>query len=308
VGVIVNHKIQPGLKYAAKGVRHFLEDSFELEAVRPLIWKEQPIQKSVKKFKTINIVFIIISCFAAFLIYSVVKHYYDLNRNDNIIRRADKIALQLIIPPADELPLSSDADVSFVPFNSFVLSMLRDEFDNSDIVAYLSVPGASISYPAVMCGNNEFYLNHALDRSRNSLGSLFLDSGCDIAELSGRNYVIYGHSLLDLKHYLDRTYFNENKDIILILDGMITYWEVYAAYSAPEDFNFKYSRTSFASGAEFTDHLSHIQYMAAIKSNAYVTADDKILTLSAGRTGGEMLVVHAKLVEVINEVIKEVIN
>ena len=67
---------------------------------------------------------------------------------------------------------------------------------NPDTVAFLHVENTNINYPVVQKDNNNYYLNHAFDQSRNSAGWVFLDYRNDINNLSD-NTIIYGHGRLD---------------------------------------------------------------------------------------------------------------
>ena len=46
---------------------------------------------------------------------------------------------------------------------------------NSDTVFYLKVNNTNISYPVVKYSDNNYYLNHSFDKSKNSAGWLFAD-------------------------------------------------------------------------------------------------------------------------------------
>ena len=67
----------------------------------------------------------------------------------------------------------------------------QEYFQNSDIIGKLSFENTKLSIPVVQGDNNEYYLNHLIDRSKNSLGSVFLDYR---NQLDDRKLIIYGHN------------------------------------------------------------------------------------------------------------------
>ena len=60
-----------------------------------------------------------------------------------------------------------------------------------DAALWLQLPGTSLDYPVMLGEDNQFYLNHLPDGSKNALGSLFLDyrTGEDSVHL-----IVYGHN------------------------------------------------------------------------------------------------------------------
>ena len=71
---------------------------------------------------------------------------------------------------------------------------------NPDIVGWLYIPGADISYPVVQAGDNDYYLDRMFDGTRNSAGSIFLDAYC-ASDFSDRHSIIYGHHMRDLSMF-----------------------------------------------------------------------------------------------------------
>lgn len=52
---------------------------------------------------------------------------------------------------------------------------LQEENNNKDIVGYLSISNTNINEPILQSTDNEFYLNHGIDKKKNIIGSTFLD-------------------------------------------------------------------------------------------------------------------------------------
>ena len=65
---------------------------------------------------------------------------------------------------------------------------------NSDVVAWIYVPGTVIDYPVMHGATNDTYLHHSYDKTYNASGSIFID------ERNQRNYadpvtILYGHHM-----------------------------------------------------------------------------------------------------------------
>lgn len=87
-----------------------------------------------------------------------------------------------------------------------------------DTAAWLQLPGTPLDYPVMLGADNQFYLNHLPDGSKNALGSLFLD--CRTEEDSP-HLIVYGHNGTGgtmfglLERYESRDYYSEHKALTL---------------------------------------------------------------------------------------------
>lgn len=70
------------------------------------------------------------------------------------------------------------------------------ERTNSDVIAWILVPAADISYPVVQGEDNEYYLHRGLNREYLYAGSVFMDA-YNNASFYNYNTVIYGHNMRD---------------------------------------------------------------------------------------------------------------
>lgn len=65
---------------------------------------------------------------------------------------------------------------------------------NTDIVAWVQIPGTVVDYPVVQTGDNDFYLTHDFAKESSSFGCIFLDFE-SAADFSDRNTILYGHHM-----------------------------------------------------------------------------------------------------------------
>lgn len=87
---------------------------------------------------------------------------------------------------------------------------------------WLRIEGTPVDYPVMRSADNQYYLDHLPDGSKNALGSLFLDCRCDEESL---HWIIYGHNGLggkmfgSLKRYESQEYFAEHDALTITVSG-----------------------------------------------------------------------------------------
>jgi len=171
---------------------------------------------------------------------------------------------------------------------------------NSDYVGWLDIPGSSISYPIVSCGNNDYYLNHTFKNNYNEAGCIFLDYRT--ADLSARNVIIYGHRMkdgsmfADLGKYLDEAHYSEYREVHIYTKTELLVYEVFSVrevYTYDSCYNLN-----------FADNTAFGAWLKQMKSNSLYETDLEpvdsagVITLSTCVTGNRELrcIVQAQLV------------
>lgn len=178
---------------------------------------------------------------------------------------------------------------------------------NSDIVAWIKVNGTYINYPVVQSSDNEYYLNHDINKYSTNVGWIFGDYR-DNFDTFGRNTIIYGHNLTNktmfgsLPWVLRSSWYKneENYNIQMATVSSKLVWKVFSVYKI--DPVTDYLRTSFYSTNDYQEWLDLITGRSVYDFGVDVGTDDKILTLSTcDDTGNYRVVLHAKLVSMINK-------
>ncbi|MEG1506429.1 MAG: class B sortase [Bacilli bacterium] len=174
---------------------------------------------------------------------------------------------------------------------------------NDETVGWIKVNGTSINYPFVKTTNNEYYLTHAIDRTRNNAGWLFMDYRNNTKEYD-KNTIIYGHARVNntmfgtLKKILN-TSWQENKDnqvIKISTPYENTSWQVFSVYSIPVESY--YLQTNFNNNEDYLDFLKTINERSFHKYDVSLNEMDKILTLSTCLNDvNSRVVLHAKLIK-----------
>lgn len=173
---------------------------------------------------------------------------------------------------------------------------------NSDTVAFLKVNGTNVNYPIVQTTNNDYYLNHAFDKSKNKAGWVFLDYRNNIDNLDD-NTIIYAHGRKDktmfgsLNNVLKKSWYNNVDNHIIYLSTMSenTMWQIFSVYKIPTETY--YLTSSFGSVDSKEKFIEEISNRSVFSFNCSTSANDKILTLSTCYNDEEKLVVHAKLIK-----------
>lgn len=175
---------------------------------------------------------------------------------------------------------------------------------NSEIVAWIYIPGTEISYPVVQGVNNAFYLDHDFEKNYLYSGAIFMDAYAD-SSFNDKNTVIYGHNVLyggmfsELEKYKEAAFFSEHPYIYILTPDLNYRCEIVAMYSAI-DTSYSY-QTVFNSETEYLDYLAFIQSSSLHPSEFTVGVEDKLITLSTcsyedASIKGLRYVVQAKLV------------
>jgi len=194
------------------------------------------------------------------------------------------------------------------PYWQFIKMNLIDvSFDNlkkinKDTVSWLYVGGTNVNYPVVQTTNNDYYLDHAFDKSKNNAGWLFMDYR-NSKTTYDKNTIIYAHNRKDktmfgtLKNVLAAFWYEDidNRVIKMSSENTNTLWQIFSVYVI-ETTN-DYIQTTFNTDEEYQTFIDLIKGRSTANFNTKVTTTDKILTLSTCHGNTKKLVVHAKLIK-----------
>ncbi len=172
---------------------------------------------------------------------------------------------------------------------------------NKETVAFLHVNNTNVNYPVVQTSDNDYYLTHAFNKSKNSAGWVFMDYRNDIDNLNA-NTIIYGHGSLKttmfgtLKNAVKSSWYtnNSNRTITLLTSKYILTWRIFSIYTVPYETYYLIS--------DFGTDESHQRFINTMLSRSIydfgesVDLSDRLLTLSTCYNNQLRLVVQAKLV------------
>lgn len=175
---------------------------------------------------------------------------------------------------------------------------------NEEVVGWLKVGSVGIDLPIVQGEDNDFYLNHDIEKKKNSGGWVFVDARADI-ESSQLNTVIYGHNLIGrqfglLKKILkEEVNSKEGSDIIqLTTEYEERVYEIVSVYITEYD-DWGYAQQGFGSEESKKKYIENMKVRNKVKAydREDLSINDEYITFSTchGTTGTtKRLVVHAR--------------
>jgi sortase B len=154
---------------------------------------------------------------------------------------------------------------------------------NEECVGWIYIEDTRINYPVMQGKDNDYYLNHLINKKWNGGGSIFMDYRVN-ADMSERHCILYGHRLKNgnmfhgLTKYKKQSYYEAHPTGYFVTPEQTYLIEFFSAYvvSAEEDA----WRLQFASDEEYEAWLKKAKDRSYFKSSVSPTAADKVLTMS----------------------------
>ena len=176
--------------------------------------------------------------------------------------------------------------------------------ENEDTVGWLIVNNTNINYPVVQTTNNDYYLKHAFDKSKNYAGWVYADYRVNFNTLS-KNNVIYAHGRKDgvmfgsLMNTLKENWYTNSANQIIQLSTLKynTMWQIFSIYKIEAESY--YITTDFSTNKSFKEFADVMKSRSIYDFGVDIDETDKMLTLSTCYNDkGTRLVVQAKLVKI----------
>lgn len=196
----------------------------------------------------------------------------------------------------------SDPYWEFIKMNYMEVDFSNLIKRNKETVAWISVNETNINYPVVQHSDNEYYLNHSFNHSKNEAGWVFMDYR-NQAQTFQQNTILYAHGRKNgsmfgtLKNTLNKNWYqNPNNHIVKVSTPFEnSLWQVFSIYKI-ETTN-DYIQTDFSNETSFLTFIHKISDRSIYKFPTTVNGNDKILTLSTCFNEKEKIVFHAKQIK-----------
>jgi sortase B len=245
------------------------------------------LKKSVKRFLLAFLLFILTIIFLVILGYSVYKIviWVTENRRNNNVK---EMVNEYVTIEEDEKD------------NKYNINFAKLKEINSDVVAYLKVYNTKIEYPVVKTLDNDYYLNHSFDKTRNSAGWIFANFNNSF-DGEDKNISMFGHGRLDgsmfgtLKETLTSSWqkSNPHKQIVFITEKEVNEYEIFSTYKILiEDY---YIKNTFPNSDEYEEFLNILKKRSNYDYGVDLTSEDQIITLSTCDVNNHYrIVLHAR--------------
>jgi sortase B len=131
---------------------------------------------------------------------------------------------------------------------------------SSEVVGRIKISNSNIDYYITKHDDNNYYLNHNYLGEYDKDGSIFIDYRNN---LDDRKLIIYGHNSLegdsllsDLEKYLDKDFYDNNKNIMITLNNIQYNYQVFAV-NIVDTSNYKHTKINFSNDNEFYEHINY---------------------------------------------------
>ena len=208
-------------------------------------------------------------------------YFGDLSQQDNKIKN-----VQNIYEPYNN-DYTRNEDNQFSKFDKLKAII------NPDIIGWITISNTEVNNPVFQTDNNQFYVDHDMDKAYNSYGALFLDYRCRIdPKALTRNQIIYGHNMRygamfgTLDEYRRIDFYKKNPLIqfdSLYEQRQYKIFAIMVVNDAEDDtFGYTYSayRTDFTNDDDFMSWIQHSRDRSLFDTTVDVNTEDEIITLS----------------------------
>ena len=271
---------------------------------------EKKIKEKKKSNIIIKIIIVLLLIVFCFSLYKVIMWFVDNNKTSKVMDEINNLAEVNENDDSDKTEIvkqSKQIDENSPYWKYIKMKLINVNFNelknkNSDTVGWIQVNGTNINYPFVKTTNNDYYLTHSFDKTKNESGWVFLDYRNNIKQID-RNTIIYAHSRVNgtmfgtLKNILKSNWIKneENYVIKLSTETENTLWQVFSVYRIPETND--YLKIKFSTKNDFLEFGNMLINRSEHNFNTYIDENDKILTLSTCYGDNDRVVLHAKLIK-----------
>lgn len=259
-----------------------------------------------KKFRIAGLIFLIL---AAILGILAARQYLE---EKNAGKEYEKIREEAVTrPETEEEKEPEETDTGQEPEKEPVeipIDFASLQAQNPDVYAWIRVPGTDVDYPVLQSpDDNSYYLDHDINKAEAAAGAIFTEN-YNTKTFEDPNTVIYGHDMKNgsmfqsLHRYMDRSFFDANRDVTIYMPDKILHYRIFAAYLY--DNRHLLMSFDFWNKEEYQQYLNNIFSMRDMNSfvdtSMEVTNEDKIITLSTCYAGisSQRYLVQAVLVSI----------
>lgn len=221
-------------------------------------------------------IFLAIAIYAA---YNIIKIQSEYKKSVDAYKKLDNYTVEQTTSETSEE--SEEEPVKEKPYPEVDFAGLKSV--NSDVIGWIYVPDTEINYPIVHTSDNDYYLDHLVDRTQNPAGAIFLDTR-NPSDFSDLHSIIYGHHMKNgsmfaaLKGYKKQDFFDGHKTGYLITQDAAYSIDFFAGHVANVEENAW--QLDFDDATDFDNWIKSLKEISAFKSDIEPQYGDRIFTLS----------------------------
>ena len=221
-------------------------------------------------------IFLAIAIYAA---YNIIKIQSEYKKSVDAYKKLDNYTTEQTT--SETSGESEEEPVKEKPYPDVDFAGLKSV--NSDVIGWIYVPDTEINYPIVHTSDNDYYLDHLVDRTQNPAGAIFLDTR-NPSDFSDLHSIIYGHHMKNgsmfaaLKGYKKQDFFDGHKTGYLITQDAAYSIDFFAGHVANVEENAW--QLDFDDAADFDNWIKSLKEISAFKSDIEPQYGDRIFTLS----------------------------
>lgn len=245
----------------------------------------------MRKFQIAGIICLIL----AVLLGGVAIYKYQEEKNAG--KEYDEVREEAVQEPEEPRPEETELSQEPAEETESTVEIPIDfqslQAQNPDVYAWIQVPGTEVDYPILQSpDDNGYYLDHDINKAEKAEGAIFTEN-YNTKTFEDPNTVIYGHDMKNgtmfqsLHRYMDRSFFDANRDVTIYLPDKILHYRIFAAYLY--DNRHLLMSFDFWKKEEYQQYLNNIFSMRDMNSfvdtSMEVTNEDKIITMSTCYAG-----------------------
>ncbi len=251
--------------------------------------KQKEINKEVDNKKTKIILDIIIYIFILVVCVCLVLLYFKRKEDRETIKELEEMVISKEIEIIDDKTVKDYIDE------------VKNKYNNDDIKGILSIDGLDVSIPIVKGNDNNYYLKHAVNKSKSVMGSVFIDYRNDT---DSKQINIYGHNSTRfnppfkvLEGYLDQSYYKEHKYFEFMVDDEVRKYQIFSVIIAEKKDSEEHMQFNYKKESDWLKHYQRLKKRSKYKIDVDINKEDKIMVLQTcifGKYHNKLLIIVGK--------------
>ncbi|MBE6730004.1 MAG: class B sortase [Ruminococcaceae bacterium] len=248
--------------------------------------KIRPARKMTGKKKKLAVIYNILLVFFSLVIvfcgFKIGSYYWQgwrsTSENETII---DEVVSTPSLPTVSQNSSSSSGGYTFATIPKSV-DFQKLKKKNSEVVGWIFNQNGIINYPIMQAVNNDYYLNHTINKTKNVNGSIFMNYK-NKGNFTDKLTFIYGHSMKNgtmfasLLRYRNQSYYNAYPSFYLYTPYGKYKLDVFSAFEttdADKIYSAGYNQK------DYSDIISYAFSKSKVKADVTVSEQDRIVVLS----------------------------